>query len=147
MKITVDTNILLRAVVQDDVEQAAEAQALLLRAAVIAVPVPVFCEFACVLKRTYARGADDIAAAIEAIAGIAAVATDLAAVEADLPSRDTSDQGTEAGPAVGCGGPPGPRAAEGGRRTRQLPLSRALSSARNDWKSAWLWTVTAPRMR
>ena len=46
MRITADTNVLLRAVLQDDKEQAAAAQALLLRATVIAGPVPVFCEFA-----------------------------------------------------------------------------------------------------
>lgn len=84
MKITADTNVLLRTVVQDDVEQAEAARALLLKATVIAVPVAVFCEFAWVLKRVYGRGADDIAGAIEAISGIDAVATDLPAVEAGL---------------------------------------------------------------
>lgn len=84
VKITADTNILLRALVQDDVEQAGAAQALLLQATVIAVPVPVLCEFAWVLKRSYAKGADDIAAAIEAIAGIETVVTDRPAVEAGL---------------------------------------------------------------
>ena len=84
VKITADTNILLRVLVQDDEEQARAAQALLLRATVIAVPVPVFCELAWVLKRTYARGADDIAAAIVAIAGIETIVTDLPAIEAGL---------------------------------------------------------------
>ena len=42
VKITADSNILLRAVVQDDEEQAKMARTLLLRATVIAVPVPVF---------------------------------------------------------------------------------------------------------
>lgn len=84
MKITADTNVLLRAVVQDDAEQAAAAQALLLRATIIAVPVPVFCEFAWVLRRGYARGADDVAAAIEAITGIEAVVTDRSAIRAGL---------------------------------------------------------------
>lgn len=84
MKITADTNVLLRTVVQDDEEQAVAAQALLLRATVIAVPVPVFCEFAWVLRRGYARGADDVAAAIEAITGIEAVVTDRPAVRAGL---------------------------------------------------------------
>ena len=84
MKITADTNVLLRAVVQDDEEQAAAARTLLLRATVIAVPVPVFCEFAWVLRRGYARDADDVAAAIEAITGIETVATDRPAVRAGL---------------------------------------------------------------
>lgn len=84
MRITADTNVLLRAVVQDDTEQAHAAQTLLERATVIAVPMPVFCEFAWVLKRTYARGAGDVAAAIEAITEIDVVVTDLPAVEAGL---------------------------------------------------------------
>ena len=65
VKLTADTNVLVRALVQDDVEHARAAQALLSRATVIAVPVPVFCELAWVLKRAYARGAEDIAVAID----------------------------------------------------------------------------------
>ena len=84
MKITADANVLLRAVVQDDAEQAHAAQTLLERATVIAVPIPVFCEFAWVLKRAYARDAEDVAAAIKAIAEIETVTTDLPAVEAGL---------------------------------------------------------------
>ena len=84
MKITADTNVLLRAVVQDDAAQAAAAQALLSRATVIAVPVLVFCEFAWVLKRGYGYGTGDIAAAIEAIAEVDTVVTDAPAVDAGL---------------------------------------------------------------
>ena len=84
VRITADTNVLLRTVVQDDVEQAEAARTLLLQATVIAVPVAVFCECAWVLKRAYGRGADDVARAIEAISAIDAVTTDLPAVEAGL---------------------------------------------------------------
>ena len=84
MRITADTNILLRAVVADDTDQAAAAQTLLRRATVIAVPIPVFCELAWVLKRGYGYGTRDIVAAIEAIAGIDAVVTDSPAVDAGL---------------------------------------------------------------
>ena len=84
VKITADTNVLLRAVVQDDEEQAAAVRALLLRATVVAVPVLVFCELAWVLKSTYACSAHDIAAVIEAIKESNMVATDLLAVEAGL---------------------------------------------------------------
>lgn len=84
MRIAADTNVLLRAVVQDDASQAAAAQALLLRASLIAVPIPVLCEFAWVLKRGYGYGADDIAAAIEAICGVDAVVTDVPATDAGL---------------------------------------------------------------
>ena len=84
MRITADTNVLLRAVVQDDTAQCAVAQALLLQATVIAVPVPVFCEFAWVLRRGYGHDARGIAAAIEAITKIDAVVTDRPAVDAGL---------------------------------------------------------------
>ena len=86
MRITADTNVLLRVVVHDDPEQADAARALLQRATVVAIPVPVLCEFAWVLKRTYARGANDVAAAIEAVTEIDVVVTDLPAVEAGLSS-------------------------------------------------------------
>lgn len=84
MRITADTNVLLRAVLEDDQEQAAAAQAVLLRATIIAVPVPVFCEFVWVLKRGYGCRVDEIAGAIEAICEIDAVITDHPAVEAGL---------------------------------------------------------------
>ena len=84
VKITADTNVLLRAIVQDDTAQAAAAQALLLRATVIAVPVPVFCEFAWLLRRGYGFGTREIAAAIEAITQIDAVVTDGPAVDAGM---------------------------------------------------------------
>ena len=46
VRITADTNVLVRTIVQDDEAQAAAAHALLLQATVIAVPIPVLCEFA-----------------------------------------------------------------------------------------------------
>ena len=84
MRITADTNVLLRAVVQDDDAKSPVAQALLLRADVIAIPVPVLCEFASVLRRGYGYGDDEIASAIEAITAVGAVVTDLPAVDAGL---------------------------------------------------------------
>ena len=65
-------------------KQAAAARALLLQASVVAVPVPVFCELAWVLKRSYARSGAEIAAAIEAFTALEVIATDLPAVEAGL---------------------------------------------------------------
>ena len=84
VKITADTNVLLRAVVRDDPTQAATAQALLLRATRIAVPIPVFCEFAWVLRRAYGYRSGDVAAAIEALTEIDSVVTDLPAAEAGI---------------------------------------------------------------
>ena len=84
VKITADTNVLLRAVVEDDATQAAAARALLLQATVIAVSIPVFCELAWVLRRGYGYRAGDVAAAIEAIVSVDAVVTDAPAVDAGL---------------------------------------------------------------
>lgn len=84
MKITADTNVLVRTVVDDDAEQAAAARTLLLQATTIAIPVPVFCEIAWVLKRAYGRDANDVATAIQSITEIDAVTTDVPAVEAGL---------------------------------------------------------------
>ena len=52
VKITLDTSVLLRAVLRDDTEQADAAEALLARATLLAIPVPVFCEFSWVLRRS-----------------------------------------------------------------------------------------------
>ena len=84
VRITADTNVLVRTIVQDDEAQAATAQALLLQATVIAVPIPVLCEVAWVLGRGYGHGADEVAAAIRAIIRIDTVVTDAPAAEAGL---------------------------------------------------------------
>jgi len=44
MKITADTNVLVRALVQDEPVQAEIASALLSRAEQVAIPLSVFCE-------------------------------------------------------------------------------------------------------
>ena len=84
VRITADTNVLLRAIVADDPAQATTSQALLQRATSIAVPVPVFCEFAWVLRRAYGYRTGDVAAAIEALIEIDTVVTDMPATEAGL---------------------------------------------------------------
>lgn len=84
MKITVDTNILVRAVVRDDEKQAQAAAALLKDAEVIAVSLPCLCEFVWVLRRVYGFGQDDIAAALEALLDAGNVIVNRPAVEAGL---------------------------------------------------------------
>lgn len=84
MKVTVDTNILVRAVVRDDEKQAKAAAALLKDAEVIAVPLPCLCEFVWVLRRVYGFGQDDISAAIEALLNASNVAVNRPAVDAGL---------------------------------------------------------------
>jgi predicted nucleic-acid-binding protein len=84
MRITVDTNVLIRAVVQDDANQGRLAAALLRDAEVIAVTLPCLCEFVWVLRRVYSFGSADIAAAIAALLDAANVAVARPAVEAGL---------------------------------------------------------------
>jgi predicted nucleic-acid-binding protein len=59
MKITVDTNILVRAVVNDDKKQARAAAVLLKNAEIIAISLPCLCEFVWVLRRVYAFRLED----------------------------------------------------------------------------------------
>ncbi len=84
MKIIADTNLLLRAILEDDPEQAAEAQTLIGRADLVAIPVPVFCEMVWTMRRLYKRSADEIANAMEALLQVETVATDRPAVEAGI---------------------------------------------------------------
>jgi predicted nucleic-acid-binding protein len=84
MKIIADTNILVRAAVQDDPAQARYAMQVLETADLIAVPLPCFCEFAWVLQRAYKVGAADTATAIHALLDIDKLVTNRVAVEAGL---------------------------------------------------------------
>lgn len=84
MKVTVDTNVLVRAVVQDDASQARAAAELLTQAEVVAVPLVCLCEFVWVLRRVYRFGRQDIAAALAALLDAGIVAVDRPAVEAGL---------------------------------------------------------------
>ena len=54
MKVTVDTNVLIRAVVQDDPVQAQQAATVLLDAALIAVTLPSLCELHGLMMATLA---------------------------------------------------------------------------------------------
>jgi predicted nucleic-acid-binding protein len=84
MKLTVDTNVLVRAVVRDDPAQANIAAQVLTDAALIAVALPSLCEFVWVLRRVYGFQATDAAAAIRALIAAANVETNRPAVEAGL---------------------------------------------------------------
>ena len=84
MKITVDTNVLIRAVVRDDEKQAMAADKILKRAEMIAVTLPCLCEFVWVLRRLYEFDREDIESAMRALADTANVALNRPAVEAGL---------------------------------------------------------------
>ena len=75
MKIAVDTNVLVRAVVRDDLAQASLAIAVLTDAALIAVSLPCLCEFVWVLLRLYGFQQTDAASAIRALLATANVET------------------------------------------------------------------------
>lgn len=84
MRITADTNVLVRAIVEDDPAQAAAAQHVLMEAELIALPLPALCEFAWVLGRAYGRSKKEIAQAFETLIAVRNVVVDEAAVEAGL---------------------------------------------------------------
>lgn len=84
MKAIVDTNVLIRAVVQDDRKQAAVASRLLQRAELIAVSLPCLCEFVWVLRRVYNFGREDISAAIQALLDAGNVVANRPAADAGL---------------------------------------------------------------
>lgn len=90
MKITADTNVLVRAVVQDDPKQAREAAKILQQADLVAVPVPVLCEFVCVLRRGYKKSVSEISDAIRRLIKSANVVTNRPAVEAGLAILDAA---------------------------------------------------------
>jgi predicted nucleic-acid-binding protein len=88
LKIAVDTNVLVRAVVYDDVRQARIADRLLKNTSVIVVALSCLCEFAWVLKRVYAFSPSKISAAIRLLFDAANVEMNRPAVEAGLAMLD-----------------------------------------------------------
>ena len=88
MKVTADTNVLIRAAVQDDLHQARRAAKILAEADLVAVPVPVLCEFVWVLRRGYKKSATDVSDAIRRLMRSANVVMNRTAVEAGLSALD-----------------------------------------------------------
>lgn len=84
MKIIADTNVLVRAVVRDDLKQARAASKILKEAELIAVTLPCLCEFVWVLQRVYDFGRQEIGAALEALIDAGNVVVNRPAVEAGL---------------------------------------------------------------
>lgn len=84
MKLAVDTNVLVRAVVRDDPAQARIATKVLAEATLIAIAQPCLCELVWVLRRVYDFQAADVAAAIRALLATANVEMNRPAVEAGL---------------------------------------------------------------
>jgi predicted nucleic-acid-binding protein len=88
MKIAVDTNVLVRAVVRDDATQSDIAIKLMGGAEVVAIAVPCLCEFVWVLRSVYRFRPSDMAKAIRTLLAAENVETNRPAVEAGLDMLD-----------------------------------------------------------
>ncbi|WP_407150109.1 type II toxin-antitoxin system VapC family toxin [Bradyrhizobium sp. ORS 86] len=88
MKITADTNVLVRAVTEDHEQQAKLAQAALRKAELIAISVPALCEFVWVLSQGYKIPSGRITEAVRRLIDSANVQVDRPAVEAGLALLD-----------------------------------------------------------
>lgn len=85
---TADTNVLVRAILDDDAKQSPLAVATLRKADVVALTAPALCEFVWVLSRGYGVSADDIGKAIRALINSANVVVNRPLVEAGLAALD-----------------------------------------------------------
>lgn len=84
MKVIVDTDVLVRAVVRDNVKQARAAAGFLRDAEVIAVSLTCLCEFVSVLRSVYKFRSEDITTALRALLNAGNVEVNRPAVEAGM---------------------------------------------------------------
>lgn len=87
MRVAVDTNVLVRAVMQDDPRQA-EIASKTVKAEMLAVATSCLCEFVWVLRRVYGFKPSAIAATIRELLAAENVETNRQAVEAGLTMLD-----------------------------------------------------------
>jgi predicted nucleic-acid-binding protein len=88
MKITPDTNVLIRVLVGDNAEQSKAAEALLKKAGVVAISISALCELVWVLSRGYKTSAVNIAASIRHLINASNAVVDRPAAEAGLALLD-----------------------------------------------------------
>jgi predicted nucleic-acid-binding protein len=84
MKISVDTNVLARAVLNDDPAQSRAARKLLREASLIAVPLPCLCELVWVLLLGAKLPKDDVATAVRSLMNAGNVVVNRPAAELGL---------------------------------------------------------------
>lgn len=84
MKITADTNVLARAVLQDDEKQGLAASKLLKEASLIAVSLPSLCELVWILRRGAKLSKEDVAVTLLDLLNAGNVVMNRPAVEAGL---------------------------------------------------------------
>jgi predicted nucleic-acid-binding protein len=88
VKIIADTNVLLRAIVEDDRTQARIAMKTLEEAETVAVSIQALCELTWVLQRSYDVARADIAASIRQLINTRNVQVNWSAAEAGLDMLD-----------------------------------------------------------
>lgn len=84
MRMTADTNLLVRIIVKDDQVQAQTAYRLVLSAERVVIPLPCVCEVVWVLESVYGFSPADLAQAVRSIIEPANAVIDDEAVEAGL---------------------------------------------------------------
>ena|SRR5579885_107798 len=89
VKITVDTNVLVRAVVRDDAAQYEAATGIMARAETVAIAVPSLCELVWVLRGVYRFQPSAISKAIRILIAAENVETNRPAVDAGLAMLDS----------------------------------------------------------
>ena len=92
MKISLDTNVLLRLIVGDDEMQQRTAAETLEAAKVVGISAHTLCEFAWVLDRSYRIDRADISAAIRRILDMRNVAANRPTIEAGLAVLDAGGE-------------------------------------------------------
>jgi predicted nucleic-acid-binding protein len=84
VKVTPDSNVLVRAITEDDPRQSAVAQKSLKNAELVGLTLPALCELVWVLARGYKTPAREIASALRSLVNAENVAVNRGAVEAGL---------------------------------------------------------------
>ena len=84
MKITADTNLLVRVAIRDDAKQMQAARKALAAAELTTIATPALCEFTWVMRHGYKQTPAKVAAGIRLLLASANVAIDRPAVEAGL---------------------------------------------------------------
>jgi len=91
MKITADTNVLVRPLTGDHRSQSNAAQTVLDKATLVALPIPALCELVWVLSQGYKTPPRNVAEAIRRLIDSANVVVNRAAAEAGLELLDAGD--------------------------------------------------------
>ena len=88
MKITADTNVLVRALTEDHEHQSRAAETALKKAELVAIPISALCELVWVLSQGYKIPSNEIAEAIRRLINGANVVVNRPAAEAGLAMLD-----------------------------------------------------------